>query len=104
MKKREIPEIFKTQKLLDKTLRKEILLESLIDTNVIGLLFSASWCPPNAEFITSLKKSYVDIKEKYSNFEIIYISFDDTEQSCNQTFVTNHGNWLMWPFDSELIQ
>lgn len=100
----EIPELFRTQVLFDKTLKNEIQLESIINSKVIGLFFSASWCGPSQEFLISLKRGYEEIKEKYSNFEIIFVSSDDTQSLCNYNFVNNHGNWLLWPFDSNLVQ
>ena len=90
--------------MLDKTLKKEITLGSIIDEKVIGFFFSASWCEPSKEFLGSLKKSYEEIKEKSPSFEIVFVSSDDTQTQALQDFVNNHGNWLLWPFDSDLTQ
>jgi hypothetical protein len=51
-----------------------------------------------------LRKAYEEIKGKDSNFEIIFVSSDDTQTQALQNFVNNHGNWLIWPFDSDLTQ
>ncbi len=85
-------------------MKNEISLDSLIENKIIGFLFSASWCPPNDEFVDLLKRNYEEMKEKNINFEIIYVPFDDSESICNQNYVASHGKWLLWPYKSGLLQ
>ena len=39
---------------------------------------------------------------KNINFELVYISLDENEKKCLETFRESHGNWFLWPFNSEL--
>lgn len=75
-----------------------------METKLIGLFFSASWSPPNQDFLEILKPVYKEACEKNLGFEIVFISFDDNEAEYNQNYLMNHGNWLLWPFTSKLTK
>ena len=51
---------------------------------IIGLYFSASWCPPCRKFTPILSTFYEDLIEYYDDIEIIYISSDKTNIEFNE--------------------
>ena len=65
----------------------------------LGLYFSAAWCGPCQRFTPSLVEAYNELSSK-GNFEIIFVSADDDENSFNEYF--SKMPWLAIPFsDSE---
>lgn len=54
-----------------------------INKKVIGLYFSASWCPPCKKFTPILSTFYEDLVEYYDDIEIIYISSDKDQEEFN---------------------
>jgi len=90
------------QSLLGDTLVKndgtEIKTEELSSEEgaVIGLYFSAHWCPPCRGFTPVLGTIYNDMKSAGHNFEIVFISSDQDEGA----FKSYHGEmpWLALPY------
>ena len=64
--------------------------------SIIGLYFSAHWCPPCRGFTPKLSAVYNEIKSLGNNFEIVFVSWDRDED----TFKSYHGEmpWLAIPF------
>ncbi|XP_071501908.1 tryparedoxin-like [Diadema antillarum] len=65
----------------------------------VGLYFSAHWCPPCRAFTPNLAEFYKKFKakpEKKDQFEIVFISSDQTEDQCKMYFADMP--WLMVPF------
>mmetsp|Transcript_49528 Transcript_49528/g.105225 ORF Transcript_49528/g.105225 Transcript_49528/m.105225 type:complete len:784 (+) Transcript_49528:204-2555(+) len=67
--------------------RKHVLVDNLLSSDegedaVLGLYFSAHWCPPCRAFTPELLKNYEEIRtQKGSNsFEVLFVSFDDEEK------------------------
>ncbi|EIE22094.1 hypothetical protein COCSUDRAFT_83485, partial [Coccomyxa subellipsoidea C-169] len=50
-------------------------LTSLEDT-VVGLYFSAHWCPPCRQFTPKLKEVYAAVRGTGKRFEVVFISSD----------------------------
>lgn len=46
---------------------------------VVGLYFSAHWCPPCRAFTPTLSATYEDLVEEHPEFELIFISSDREE-------------------------
>jgi nucleoredoxin len=44
--------------------------------SVIGLYFSAHWCPPCRGFTPELCEKYTALKEKRKDFELVFVSSD----------------------------
>lgn len=65
---------------------------------VIGIYFSAHWCPPCRGFTPKLASVYNEIKEAGKDFEIVFVSWDRDEES----FKDYHGEqpWLAVPYAS----
>lgn len=67
--------------------------------NKIALYFSASWCGPCHKFTPVLADVYTELKSK-GDFEIIFISADEDDESFNKYF--SKMPWLAIPYsDSE---
>ncbi|XP_059146256.1 nucleoredoxin-like [Physella acuta] len=81
----------------DKTV---VQVSSLVDHDVIGLYFSADWCPPCGKFTPTLMHCYQQVRGRGKRWEIIFISLDKDEESC----LAYHSTmpWLMLPFHSPL--
>jgi len=75
---------------------QRININSLKQNQVIGLYFSASWCPPSRHFTPDLEKTYREIKSQLKRFEIIFVSGDRNENEC-QNYLS-HMPWLAIPY------
>ena len=67
--------------------------------SVVGLYFSASWCPPCKSFTPRLKEFYVNKRKEGCSFEIIFISWDKDENGYNEYVSTMP--WLAVPFGAD---
>ena len=63
---------------------------------IIGLYFSAHWCPPCQKFTTILANFYYKLKIE-KNFEIVFISGDEDAGEFKDYFETMP--WLAVSFD-----
>ncbi|XVE92416.1 hypothetical protein REPUB_Repub01dG0095100 [Reevesia pubescens] len=76
----------------------QVKIESLKGKK-LGLYFSASWCGPCRRFTPKLVEVYSELSPK-GDFEIIFVSGDEDEESFNGYF--SKMPWLALPFsDSE---
>lgn len=66
------------------------------DKEVIGLYFSAHWCPPCRAFTPVLAEQYTKIKDKGKKFEVIFISSDRDQSAFNEYY--NEMPWNALPF------
>ena len=66
---------------------------------VIGLYFSAHWCPPCRGFTPKLAAVYEDIKKAHQDFEIVFISSDNSEDEFKSYL--DEMPWLALPFDNK---
>ena len=59
---------------------------------VLGIFFSALWCPPCEQFSRDLILFYSHMAESSGNFEIIYVSSDkDEEQFTKCKYTQTHA-------------
>ncbi|KAF8822730.1 apicoplast-associated thioredoxin family protein Atrx1 [Cardiosporidium cionae] len=63
----------------------------------IGLYFSANWCPPCRKFSPQLVETYKALKEKKVDFEIVFVSNDESEQKFFEYF-GQQMPWLAIPY------
>jgi len=93
------------RELLGDTLIKgdtEISVDSL-KGKVIGIYFSAHWCPPCRQFTPVLAKRYKTIQQSGKDFEIVFVSRDRDLEQFTEYFGTMP--WCAIPFkDTERVQ
>ena len=70
--------------------------EVLAGKDVVGLYFSAHWCPPCRGFTPALGKFYDQIKDT-KNFEIIFVS-SDRDASQFKEYYDEQAAWAALPF------
>ena len=76
----------------------QLLKGSLPSTGVVGLYFSAHWCPPCRGFTPKLAETYKKINEAGDKaFEIIFISSDKDQEQFDSYFA--EMPWLALPFE-----
>ncbi|XP_038890282.1 probable nucleoredoxin 1 [Benincasa hispida] len=73
----------------------KVPVSELVGKNIL-LYFSAHWCPPCRAFLPKLTDAYNEIKQKYKDFEVIFIS-SDRDQASFQEFFSGMP-WLALPF------
>ena len=71
--------------------------QEALEGKVVGLYFSAHWCPPCRGFTPTLSKLYSDIVGQGKNFELVFVSSDKDETSFNEYY--EEMPWLALPFD-----
>ena len=57
-----------------------------LEGKIVGIYFSAHWCPPCRGFTPVLKDAYEDLKEQDKNFEIVFVSSDRDQASFDVSF------------------
>ena len=75
-------------------------LSEVIETPIIGLYFSAHWCPPCRGFTPILSEFYKKVNEEKKQIEIIFVSCDRDSKSFDEYY--NNMPWLTIPFDNEM--
>lgn len=63
---------------------------------VLGLYFSAHWCPPCRGFTPVLAATYEKLKAKGTAFEVVFVSSDKDEAQFDEYFATMP--WLALPY------
>nr|AZL94448.1 transposase [Nephromyces sp. MMRI]AZL94449.1 transposase [Nephromyces sp. MMRI] len=76
------------------------VLTSSITAEVIGIYFSAHWCPGCKTFTPILSNVYNTAQKSNKSFEIIYVSHDRSSAQFEEYYKTMP--WLALPFDSTL--
>ncbi|MFH4979098.1 hypothetical protein AB6A40_005807 [Gnathostoma spinigerum] len=73
----------------------------VLEGKIVGLYFSAHWCPPCRQFTPVLKDFYEELEGQ--GFEIVFVSFDRAESDLKAYLSEAHGDWYYLPFGSEQI-
>uniref|UniRef100_A0A8R1HSJ2 protein-disulfide reductase n=2 Tax=Caenorhabditis japonica TaxID=281687 RepID=A0A8R1HSJ2_CAEJA len=71
---------------------------------VVGLYFSAMWCPPCRAFTPKLKRFFEEIQKTHPEFEVVFVSRDREADSLVEYFTEHMGAWTYIPFGNEKIQ
>ncbi|GFN95641.1 nucleoredoxin-like [Plakobranchus ocellatus] len=66
------------------------------DNDVVGIYFSAHWCPPCRMFTPALGDYYNKLRSSGKKFEIVFVSSDRDEGAAAEYF--GSMPWLMVPF------
>ena len=72
--------------------------EALAGKDVVGLYFSAHWCPPCRGFTPKLAGYYKDIVAAGKSLEIVFVSSDKDQGSFDEYF--GEQPWLALPFSA----
>jgi nucleoredoxin len=75
---------------------KTFPLTSLKGKSVVGLYFSAHWCPPCRGFTPELVKKYEAIRAAEKNLEIVFVSSDRSDADFQEYF--KEMPWLTLPY------
>jgi nucleoredoxin len=81
-------------KLQNKT--GEVDTESITSNEVIGLYFSAHWCPPCRMFTPNLAKTYDQMKGEGKKIEIVFVSSDKTQEAFDEYY--GEMPWMALPY------
>eukprot|EP00922_Rhytidocystis_sp_ex-Travisia-forbesii_P048947 GHVS01072876.1.p1 GENE.GHVS01072876.1~~GHVS01072876.1.p1 ORF type:complete len:273 (-),score=36.93 GHVS01072876.1:1347-2165(-) len=75
----------------------------LANTEVVGLYFSAHWCPPCRQFTPQLGSVYSAAKAQRKAFEIIFISSDQSQDQFTE-YYNSMADWLAVPFEATALR
>ncbi len=71
---------------------------SALEGKVVGLYFSAEWCPPCRKFTPTL----VEARDRNkSDFEVVFVSSDESEKDQQKYMKGYRMKWPAVPFDSQ---
>jgi nucleoredoxin len=75
------------------------LSKESLEGKIVGLYFSAHWCPPCRRLTPLLAEKYAEIVGAGHQFEIIFVSADRSEAEAHEYFKTHP--WKMLSFSSD---
>ncbi|KAF1334804.1 Nucleoredoxin, partial [Globisporangium splendens] len=76
--------------------------EALAGKKVVGLYFSAHWCPPCRGFTPFLSATYEDMVEEHSEFELVFVSADRDTSAFEEYF--GEMPFMAVPFENRAQQ
>jgi nucleoredoxin len=65
---------------------------------IVGLYFSAHWCPPCRKFTPALVKFYDQLQQQNQPFEIVLVSSDKSEKEMYKYMQETKMKWLALPY------
>uniref|UniRef100_A0A0K0DK73 Thioredoxin domain-containing protein n=1 Tax=Angiostrongylus cantonensis TaxID=6313 RepID=A0A0K0DK73_ANGCA len=71
---------------------------------MVGLYFSANWCPPCRAFTPKLKRFYEAVKKSHPEFEIVFVSRDRKAEELFEYYEEHMGDWTFIPFADPIIE
>ena len=87
--------IFGSAALADKS-GGSVSPSSLASNNIVGLYFSAHWCPPCRGFTPVLAAAYTDLVQAGKSIQIVFVSSDKDQGSFDGYY--KEMPWLALPF------
>ncbi|KAF4082395.1 hypothetical protein AMELA_G00151080 [Ameiurus melas] len=96
-------EVFSGRALLNKA-GEAVDPEAALRNKVVGLYFSAGWCPPCRDFTPLLCDFYTELVEESeppAQFEIVFISLDKSAEDMEEYYQDLHGDWLALPWTEQ---
>ncbi|XP_029641163.1 nucleoredoxin-like protein 2 [Octopus sinensis] len=76
-------------------------VDSALKNKIVGIYFSASWCPPCRQFTLRLKEIYEELEG--DEFEVVFLPFDHSKEDAMTYYKCNQGNWLYMEYGESLI-
>jgi len=94
--KEEVPAVIKL--FGDEILTKDgkIATKDLCEKDVLGVYFSAHWCPPCRRFTPRLAEAYNNLKKKGKSIEIVFVSSDSTQADFERYY--KEMPWVALPY------
>ncbi|MEQ2212955.1 hypothetical protein XENOCAPTIV_007307 [Xenoophorus captivus] len=99
-------EVFSGRTLLNKD-GEFVDPEEVLRNKVVGIYFSAGWCPPCRDFTPVLCDFYTELVEESetsAQFEIVFISSDKSLDDMVEYYHDMHGDWLALPWSDDYKQ
>jgi len=78
--------------------------DALAGKKVVGIYFSAHWCPPCRTFTPVLKDFYEALVEQGCELEMVFVSSDRSQADMAAYMTEAHGDWLAVPHGSPAAQ
>ncbi|CAF97179.1 unnamed protein product [Tetraodon nigroviridis] len=78
--------------------------EEALRNKVVGIYFSAGWCPPCRDFTPILCDFYTELVEESdppAQFEVVFVSSDKTSEDMVEYYHDLHGDWLALPWSDD---
>uniref|UniRef100_A0A0K8RA69 Putative 16 kDa thioredoxion n=1 Tax=Ixodes ricinus TaxID=34613 RepID=A0A0K8RA69_IXORI len=97
-------ELFKGKTLVKKDGSEVPAEQVLSGKKVVGLYFSAHWCPPCRMFTPILAEAYEEAQEGDEPFEIVFVSSDRAASEMLSYMKESHGNWCGLKHGDPLVQ
>lgn len=72
------------------------------DVKLIGIYFSAHWCPPCRNFTPVLKGFYNEVNKNGKQLEIVFATCDRDTKQFTEYF--NEMPWLTFPFQDPRVE
>ena len=67
---------------------------------IVGIYFSAHWCPPCRKFTPQLVKFRDEMVKNNKKFEVVFVSFDKDSKKMQGYMDETKMKWLAMPFNS----
>jgi len=83
--------------------KKKVSVDTL-NGKIIGIYFSAHWCPPCRKFTPKLVDFYNQMKEKGKPFEIVFASCDNNKSDMYNYMKEMKMPWLSIPFKGKIYK
>lgn len=72
--------------------------EALKGKSVLGLYFSAHWCPPCKAFTPTLSTKYTELKKAGKDFELVFVSSDRNQKAFDEYH--NEMSFMAMPYSN----
>jgi nucleoredoxin len=76
-------------------------IEAIDQNSIIGIYFGAGWCPACANFTPLLVSFYDELEEAGESFEIVFVSFDGSEDDMFAHMTDRGMPWLAVPLGGD---
>jgi nucleoredoxin len=82
---------------------ESVEIAALEDKAVIGLYFSALWCPPCRAFTPKLVEAANQLKTEGKPFEVVFVTSDRSADAMSKYMTDYNMPWLAIPFGDAKI-
>ena len=82
----------------------EVGIETIEQKDIVAIYFEAAWCPSCAQFTPLLMSAYAQLVQAGKLFEVVIVSYDDTEEDMLAHMMDEGMTWLAVPFGGGTIE